>query len=188
MKRKTDSHFANFISSIAIFVIAILVISFFAFKTDGFKNELIPFYVKCGNNTFVKKVSTFDIVLNEPYKFEIISSIDIEEETNFSVSIVPNATENNDFSFKVDGVEHSFSELKSLSYGFIFKQYENYFILRSILDLPEIIKSYFPNSSITDVPSAVDSGVYYFKLSISIKDTSEEINIYFNLLSERGSL
>ena len=58
------------------------------------------------------------------------------------------------------------------------------FTLSANMDMPEILQLYYPNSTLTDVPSVVDTGYPCFTLQISSQATEDVILIHFNLISE----
>ena len=73
---------------------------------------------------------------------------------------------------------------KLLSKKKIKRCYPLYFTLSANMDLPEILKLYYPDSTLADVPTTVDTGLPCFTLSISSSNLEETINIHFNLKSE----
>ena len=89
-----------------------------------------------------------------------------------------------DFTFGIDGTETKFSEIESLSKGFSIVAFEDYFVLTATMELADILQLYYQTQTLTDVPTAIDSGVPYFKLVVSAPKLAETININFNIKSE----
>lgn len=181
--RKSRSNTANAISSFVIMLVVLLSLGFLFVFTNNFTTPLKNFYVKCGNVYFTHEFENFNLTLNKEYKFEIHNTLE-GEDSGYLILIKPNATETTTFAFKVDGTETNFSDVQSLAKGFSIVTYEDYFTLTANMDLPEILQLYYPNSTLTDIPSVVDTNLPAFTLSISSSDMSETINIHFNLKSE----
>ena len=68
--------------------------------------------------------------------------------------------------------------------AFEIKAFNNYFTFKATKDLSEILALNYPTQTITGCPTALDSGIPYFRLVITSADQTQEININFNLISE----
>ena len=183
MRRKSKSSISKGISNIVIALVVMLSLGFLFVFTNNFTTPLKNFYVKCGNVLFTHEFENFNLTLNKEYKFEIHNTLE-SEDSGYSILIKPNITSATTFTFKVDETETKFADVQSLSKGFSLVAYEDYFTLTANMDLPEILQLYYPDSTLTDVPSVVDSGFPCFTLVISSSDLQETINIHFNLKSE----
>ena len=181
MKIKNDSSFATILSSLVILLLVVTAVGFLYIFTDSFTTDLKNFYVKYGNDTIIADRENYDIVIGKEYKFEVINTLD-KNENGFVVSITPNEKAN--FVFKVDGVDTEFMSLDNLVKGFYLVGYENYFVFSANMDLQEILELYFWGQNLTEVPTALNTDIPYFTLSISTKDMTQTININFNLISE----
>ncbi len=157
-----------------------LVVGFLFLSTNNFTTGAKQFYIKCGNSTIFNDVENYNILMNRQYKFNV--SVPIETNNNFVVSIKPN--EKADFIFKIDETETKFSEIESLSKGFSIVAFEDYFALTATMELADILQLYYQTQTLTNIPTAIDSGVPYFKLVVTAPGTGETININFNIKSE----
>lgn len=184
MHKKTDNKFSTMLSSIMIMLLVVLVIGFLTFRTDNFTTGLKNFYVKNGNTEFVGEFSNFNIIKDKEYRFDVYTTIDIDNKASYYVSIVPNNIETTEFAYIVDGTEYHYSDVKNLTKGFLIVTYDTYFILKASLDLSQIMELYYPSKLVTDVPSVIDTNIPYFTLKICSADMSETININFNIKSE----
>lgn len=183
MRRKSTSNTSNVISSIVIMLVVLLSLGFLFAFTNGFTTELKRFYVQCGKVTFVDDFKNYNLELGKEHIFEIHNTLGSKDD-GYVVSIKPNETATTTFTYKVDDEEKNYADLNSLAKGFSIVTYEDYFVLTANMDLPEMLQLYYPNSTLTDIPNAIDSGLPYFTLSISSGDMSETINIHFNIKSE----
>ena len=182
--KKTDNKITTMLSSIMIMLLVVLVIGFLTFRTDNFTTGLKNFYVKNGNTEFVGEFSNFNIVKDKEYRFDVHTTIDIENKASYYVSVVPNNIETTEFAYIVDGTEYRYSEIENLTKGFSIVAYDTYFVFKTSLDLPQIMDLYYPSKLVTDVPSVIDTNIPYFTLKICSADLSETININFNIKSE----
>lgn len=182
-KRKSNNDVSNVISSIVIMLVVLLIIGFLFIFTNGFSTKLKKFYVQCGKVTIIDNFENYNLELGKEYVFEIHNTLGGNDD-GYIVFIKPNETATTSFSFKVDDVAINYSDLNSLAKGFSIVAYEDYFVLTAIMDLPDMLQLYYPNSTLEDIPNAIDSGLPYFTLSISSGNMSETININFNIKSE----
>lgn len=181
-KRKSTNNFSTILSSIIILLLVIGVVGFLFIRTENFTTTLKDFYVRVGNDDIIADRENFDIVVGKEYKFEIVDNY---MSTPLEVSVVPNTDiEESLFDFYVNKVYHQFCYEDSLTSGFEIKAYKDYFTFTANKDLSDIIQLNYPDRTITNCPTAIDSGVPYFRLVVASQDGMQEININFNLKSE----
>lgn len=184
-KRKSTNDFSTILSSIFILLLVVLVVGFLFIRTENFTTPLKNFYVRVGNDDIIADRENFDIVVGKEYKFEINSNVSLDgTENKYVVSVLPNNTISTNFIFGVDTERVEFSTIESLSKGFSISAYKDYFVLVANMDLQDILSLYYPSQTLTDIPTAINSGRPYFKLSVQSADKTETININFNLKSE----
>lgn len=181
-KKNSTNNFSTILSSIIILLIVVGALGFLFIRTENFSTTLKNFYVTCGDDNFFADRDNFDIIVGQEYKFEINSTINVSgNEKKYYVSVLPNETSTTAFEFNVGENTRKYADLESLTKGFQIVAYEDYFVLTANLDLHDILSLYFPSETLTNVPTAVDSDLPYFKLVIQNADKSETININFNL-------
>ena len=184
-KRKSTNNFSTILSSFIVLLLVVGVVGFLFVFTENYTTPLKSFHVTCGNDEIIKDVENFDIVVGKEYKFEITTNISVVgSNTKCSVAIVPNDVEETNFTFTSNGTEIKFATMESLTKGFVLLAHDDYFTLTAKMDLTEIMSLYYPNTTILGCPTAIDSGVPYFRLVVTSADQSEIININFNLKSE----
>ena len=183
MKRKSTSNTSNVISSFVIMLVVLLSLGFLFVFTNKFTTPLKNFYVSCGNVVFTHEFENFNLEMNREYKFKVHNTLE-SKDSGYTVLVKPNITDKTSFTFKVDGTETKYSDIYSLSKGFSIVAYEDYFTLSANMDLPEILQLYYPGSSLTDIPSVVDTDLPCFTLQISSQSTEDVILVHFNLISE----
>lgn len=183
-RKSTKTDFSTILSSLFILILVVGVVGFLFIFTENFTTPLKNFYVTCGNDDFISDRENFDIVVGKEYKFEITTNIDLGTEKKYIVSVVPNDTSLTTFAFNVDGKETMFADIESLAKSFVISSSENYFTFKATGDLIDILQVYYPSRTLTNVPTALDSDLPYFRLVIQSADLTETININFNLKSE----
>ena len=171
------------LSAVVILILAILCFSFLSTFTDNFTTPLKDFYVVCGNDDIMNDRENFDIVKGKTYKFKVVNTLG-DGKDDYIVSIVPNQSSVAAFTFTAGETEKSFQELSSLAKGFTLVPYEDYFTLTANNDLSEILQLYYPSDTLLGVPTALDSGIPYFCLTVKIAGSEQVININFSLVSE----
>ena len=184
-KRKSTNDFSTILSSIFILLLVVGVVGFLFIFTENFTTPLKNFYVTCGNDDFISDRENFDIVVGKEYKFEITTNIDVDgTNKKYIVSVVPNETSATTFSYIADGQQYNYVEIDTLIKGFNIVSYDDYFVLTAKNDLLDILKLYHGTYDVSNVPTAINSDLPYFRLVIQSADLSETININFNLISE----
>lgn len=186
MAKRKHNNFSTIITSVVILLLSLLFVGYLFVYSDNFTTPLKNFYVSVGNDDFISDRANYTIIKGEEIKFNITTNINISgKDTKYIVSVVPNVTEDTYFKFLVGSEEVEFGSIESLSKGFDISCYEDYFILKANLDLPEILSLYYQDEIIADVPTTIDTNKPYFKLVISSVDNTETININFNIKSEK---
>ncbi len=182
--KKTNNGTATAISSFLIFLLVVLVIGFFAFRTDNFTTGMKDFYVSQGGKNIISDEDNFEIVIGKEYKFEIHNEFEkiSNTDSNYYVQVAPN--DKNDFNFYIDNIKKSFIEIESLSKFFIINSYDNYFTFKATnIELFDMLVSIYETENIVDCPTLINSGFDYLRLIVSSSD-NEIININFNIRSE----
>lgn len=184
-KKNKDSSFSSALSAIILLLVAVVVIGFLFVRTENFTTPLKNFYVRVGNDDIIADRENFDIKVGKEYKFEIKTTISVSgSDTKYYVSVLPNETSTTTFSFSVGEETKNYADIESLAKGFSISAYEDYFVLVANLDLQDILSLYYPNQTLANVPTAINTKLPYFRLSVTSADKSETININFNLTSE----
>lgn len=185
MKSSKSNNVSTAISAILILIITVAALGFFIVRTDSFTTPLKDFYVSYKKDNIIGDRENMDIVLGKEYKFDIHSSENVDGSTSkYIVTIKPNDVSAAKFTFEADGEQIEYSSMTSLAKGFSIAAYDDYFVLTANKDLPDMLSLYYPTKTLSGVPSAIDTNVPYFRLTIQSADKSETINVNFNLRSE----
>lgn len=185
MKKSTNNTFATILSSLLILVVVAGFVGFFFIFTDEFTTPLKNFRVSCGDNDFIGDCDNYDIVVGQEYVFKIEKNkILSNKKEKYTVNVLPNVTIETDFEFLVDGNKVKYSDIVRLNKGFDIKAYDNSFIIKANMDLPQIIEEIYYGSEVSNVPSVYNTAMPYFKLVV-VSSKNEQINISFNLVYDK---
>lgn len=155
------------------------IIGVVAYFTGGFTSGFKTFYLSIDGKDVLTSASGYSVDSENPLVVDVKYVFDFagEEETGYSVKVVPNASEGEDFEFTVDGQKQSFKAQKDLTAGFHIEYGENSFILTPIGNLDEIIQAVYPTSEIggCDIPGYDNM----FALIVTSYDGSASVTVYF---------
>ena len=187
MKKRKSTDISNALTGVVIFLVVVMVVGFLFVFTNNFTSPLRNFYVSYGNDDIITDRDNFEIELGKEYKFKVHTHFKLEDkQSRYIVTLTPNPS--HDFTFQANEEEIQYSSLETLSKGFEIDTFSDYFNFTAHFDLPQILQMYYPSQTLKDVPSAVDSGIPYFTLTVHNHDKSECININFSLLSSANTI
>lgn len=185
MRKSNVRNISSAISAILILIVTLGVLGFIVIRTDSFTTPLKGFYVSYKKDNIIGDRENMDIVIGKEYKFDIHTSENVDGSANkYIVTIKPNDVSAARFTFEADGEQIEYSSLTSLAKGFSIVAYDDYFVFTANKDLPELLSLYYPTKTLSGVPSALDTNVPYFRITIESADKAEAINVNFNLRSE----
>ena len=187
MKKRKSTDISNALTGVVIFLVVAMVVGFLFVFTNNFTSPLRNFYVSYGNDDIITDRDNFEIELGKEYKFKVHTHFKLEDnQSRYIVTLTPNPS--HDFTFQANEEEIQYSSLETLSKGFEIDTFSDYFNFTAHFDLPQILQMYYPSQTLKDVPSAADSGIPYFTLTVHNHDKSECININFSLLSSANTI
>lgn len=185
-KKESSNSFSAVLSSIIILLLVVGVLSFLFIRTENFTTPLKDFYVRVGNDDIIADRKNFDIIVGKEYKFEIKTTINVSgSDIKYYVSVLPNETSTTTFSYSVGEETKAYVDIENLTKGFSISAYDDYFVFIANFDLQDILSLYYPNQTLANIPTAIDTGLPYFRLVVQSSDKAETININFNLKSEK---
>ena len=155
------------------------IIGVVAYFTGGFTSGFKTFYLSIDGKDVLTSASGYSVDSENPLLVDVKYVFDFagEEKTGYSVKVVPNTGEVEDFEFTVDGQKQSFKAQKDLTAGFHIEYGEDSFILTPIGNLDEIIQAVYPTAEIggCDIPGYDNM----FALIVTSYDGSASVTVYF---------
>lgn len=166
--------------SYTLVVLAIAgIIGVVAYFTGGFTSGFKTFYLTIDGKDVLTSASGYSVDSENPLVVDVKYIFDFasEEKTGYSIKVVPNTGEVEDFEFTVDGQKQSFKAQKDLTAGFHIEYGEDSFTLTPIGNLAEIIQAVYPTSEIAgcDIPGYENM----FALIVTSYDGSASVTVYF---------
>lgn len=166
--------------SYTLVVLAIAgIIGVVAYFTGGFTSGFKTFYLTIDGKDVLTSASGYSVDSENPLVVDVKYVFDFasEEKTGYSVKVVPNTGEVEDFEFTVDGQKQSFKAQKDLTAGFHIEYGEDSFTLTPIGNLDEMIQAVYPTSEIggCDIPGYDNM----FALIVTSYDGSASVTVYF---------
>ena len=183
MAKRNGTKIATVISSILLLVLFVGMLTFLLKETDNLTTNPGALYVEVDGERISSNKDDQAISYGKEYRFDVGYALDIDsQKKEYTVSIVPNVTDDTSFDFKVNNDLYAYEGINDLNQGFNVQVYDDYFTIRATTDLPEIIKGIFPNAAISGVPDTINSEISYYKIIISSKDKSQSLEITFHLV------
>lgn len=183
MAKRNGTKIATVISSILLLVLFVGMLTFLLKETDNLTTNPGALYVEVDGERISSNKDDQAISYGKEYRFDVGYALDIDsQKKEYTVSIVPNVTDDTSFDFKVNNDLYAYEGINDLNQGFNVQIYDDYFTIRATADLPEIIKGIFPNATISGVPDTINSEISYYKIIISSKDKSQSLEITFHLV------
>ena len=183
MAKRNGTKIATVISSILLLVLFVGMLTFLLKETDNLTTNPGALYVEVDGERISSNKDDQAISYGKEYRFDVGYALDIDsQKKEYTVSIVPNVTNDTSFDFKVNNDLYAYEGINDLNQGFNVQVYDDYFTIKATSDLPEIVKGIFPNATVSGVPNTINSEISYYKIIISSKDKSQSLEITFHLV------
>jgi len=183
MAKRNGTKIATVISSILLLVLFVGMLTFLLKETNNLTTNPGALYVEVDGERISSNKDDQAISYGKEYRFDVGYALDIDsQKKEYTVSIVPNVTDDTSFDFKVNNDLYAYEGINDLNQGFNVQIYDDYFTIKATSDLPEIVKGIFPNATVSGVPNTINSEISYYKIIISSKDKSQSLEITFHLV------
>jgi len=183
MAKRNGTKIATVISSILLLVLFVGMLTFLLKETNNLTTNPGALYVEVDGERISSNKDDQAISYGKEYRFDVGYALDIDsQKKEYTVSIVPNVTNDTSFDFKVNNDLYAYEGINDLNQGFNVQIYDDYFTIKATSDLPEIVKGIFPNATVSGVPNTINSEISYYKIIISSKDKSQSLEITFHLV------
>ncbi len=180
MAKEKSKGFFQGVSFVLVLFLIFVFVCLVWFLTNDFKTGIGDFYLKCNEEIITENVDNFEINLNEEYDFEIVSNLDkITDKNNYTISVVPNVNDETSFTYMVGAYSYKYGCETVFTDSFDIQTYDNHFTFKATKELNEVLADYYAGQTITNSPTAVDSGLAYFSLVVATENYS--INLNFSL-------
>lgn len=140
------------IAYILVLLAVVGVIGVIVRFTGGFTSDFKTFYVSVNGKDVLTNAGGFETSVNEPLTVDVKYTFGSAggDASGYSVKVVPNAVENKDFDFTLNGDAYSYQAETDLTAGFEIERGETSFTITPKGGLTEILQAVYPNYEVSD--------------------------------------
>lgn len=149
----TKTKIGKIIVYVLLLLAVVAAIGVIAHFTNGFTSDFQTFYVTVNGKDVMGSSGGFQVSPSEPLKVDVKYTFGFanDEQKGYSVKIVPNTSQGEDFDFTVGDETHKFYSEKDLSAGFTIKRSDDSFtIAPKGGTLTDVLKAVYPDREISD--------------------------------------
>ncbi len=179
------SNAGKIIAIIAVVLVLVIAIGFVFKFTNGFTRDFSTFYVSVDENDIMNSADGYYMTSGKPLNVQVKNALtDDYSEIEYKVKVIPNAVEDKDFDFVLDGEKYSFQMEKDLTKAFEIKRGEDgsFSVTPKGNTLTELLQAVYEDSEIENCDVAAYKDM--FTLVISTEDEKFAIKIDFAVGSE----
>lgn len=150
--KQTGKTVGKIIAYVLVLLVVVGVIGVIVRFTGGFTSDFKTFYVSVDGKDVLTTAGGFQATNTEPLKVEVKYTFGSAggDASGYSVKVVPNAIENEDFDFTLNGDVYSYQAETDLTAGFEIERGETSFTLTPKGGLTEILQAVYPNYEVGD--------------------------------------
>ena len=185
---KVSNTVIKVISYVLVIMVIIGIIGVVAYFTGGFTSEFKTFYVTVDGKDIMTDSSGYIIDENQPFTVEVKYTLGLagNENSGYTVKVMPNPVEGKDFGFLVDGEEYSFQSLSNLNAGFEIEETKGGFTITPKGSMNDILQAVFPEQEVEDCTGKGYEDM--FALVVSSSDGKSSVTIYFTIFDQTGGV
>lgn len=152
MNKQGTKKTGKVLSYILIVLVLVAVCGLLVYFTNGFTGDFKTFYVECDGKQVLASTGGFLVTEQKPLTVDVKYTFGVmnKDVSGYSVKVVPNTTQGNDFDFTLDGNAYSFQAEDDLTAGFEIVQDTTSFTIKSKGGINDILKAVYPNYEIGD--------------------------------------
>ena len=157
---------------LVVFVLAIGAGVYLHFTGDNTSNS--DFYVLYNGKEISSDVKGYKMSTDKAVTIYVVDKTSENEETEYTVKVVPNIVKDKDFNFILDGESTSYQSIKDLTEGFDIVYEGNSFTIKPLGDITTILNAVYVNAEIEDCSEYTYEDM--FTLIISSGENTVEID------------
>ena len=157
---------------LVVFVLAIGAGVYLHFTGDNTSNS--DFYVLYNGKEISSDVKGYKMSADKAVTIYVVDKTSENEETEYTVKVVPNIVKDKDFNFILDGESTSYQSIDDLTEGFDIDIEGNSFTIKPLGDITTILNAVYVNAEIEDCSEYTYEDM--FTLIISNGEDSIEID------------
>lgn len=172
------------ISYVLVVMVIIGIIGVVAYFTGGFTSEFKTFYVSIDGKDIMTDSSGYIVDQTQPLKVDVKYTLGFagDENSGYTVKIMPNSVEGKDFSFLIDGEEYTFQSIENLNAGFDIQEEDGSFTLTPKGNMQDVLQAVYSDKEIDDCLGKGYEDM--FALVVSSSDGKSSVTIYFTIYDQ----
>lgn len=177
---KKQGNASRVISYIVLILIITLTCGMLAYFTNGFTSEFKTFYVSMGDKDILTQAGGYAVTKDSPLEIDVKYTFGVlnKEVSGYSVKVVPNLETEEDFTFTVDGEEHSFKQEADLTKGFDIAYEEKSFSIKPKGGLTEVLQAVYDGREISYCDSESKADMFTLIVTSYNGESNVKINFY----------
>lgn len=176
-----NQNIAKIIGCVAAVLVVAMAIGAIAFFTNGFTSDFSTFYLKVNGSTVMQQKGDVVLPIDKPTKVDVVYAFGgvSDEASGYTVKVVPNVVEGQDFDIVIDGIPYSFQEEEDFTKGFDIQCSEDSFTILPKGNLNEVMAAVYEGAKVED---CVNLGYPdMFTLVVTSYNGEDEVRINFCL-------
>ena len=140
------------IAYVLVLLVVVGVIGVIVRFTGGFTSDFKTFYVTVDGKDVLTTASGYKLTTTQPLTVDVKYTFGSAggDASGYSVKIVPNVIENEDFDFTLNGDVYSYQAETDLTAGFDIAREETSFTITPKGGVTEVLRAVYPNNEIGD--------------------------------------
>lgn len=181
-KHMSKAKVGKILSYVVVVLLLAAICGAIAYFTNGFTSDFKTFYVESGGKTYLSNTTNYvlsqeeDNVFDVKYTFGMVN----KDISGYTVKIVPNVSNDNDFDFTVDGATYSFGAESDLTKCFDIVYSDEYFAIKGDFTMQNILDKLYPGQTVEYDVADVNWEVDNFTLLVYSYNDEAVISIGFH--------
>ncbi len=182
--KQTGKTIGKAIAYVLVLLVVVGIVGLIVKFTGGFTSDFKTFYVSVDGKDVLTTSGGFETAVNGPLTVNVKYAFGSagKNASGYSVQVVPNAIENKDFDFTLNGDVYSFQAETDLTAGFEIERGETSFTITPKGGLTEILKAVYPNYEVGDCGNKGYADMY--ALIVTSYNGKANVKLCFSVLEK----
>lgn len=171
---------SNVIWWLVVLLLLVGTVGFLYKYTNGFKEDVSTFYVEYDGETVLNEAHV-KFLSGGKYRFEVKNAFDVlsDEKKEFDVTVKSYVTNENDFVYRVNGIDNLYSDVGDLTDCFDISIDENGFDVTAPVSILDVLQKRFPDKDVT-IDDFNGTAKELFVITVTSSD-GQTVNVYVAL-------
>ncbi len=177
---KAASIMAKVVVALILIALLVAIIGVIIKFTGGLTSDFKTFYVTVNGQDVMTNAGGYTISRDNPLSVETKYLLSSEEgqAKGYTIKVVPNPINGEDFDFTLNGEVYSFQAEPDLTAGFDIEREETAFVISPKGSVKDVLQAVYPSYEISDCEGGY---MDMYALIISSYDESQSVTLYFTV-------